>query len=192
MFLNTPTIDLPFVVLILQAIKRAIASRGHSNDDFENTFVAILDSLATLFTKMTLDNCSVCVKTLSQDHNRVRSFRRDSHSLIERGPVDFNLTIYNAKENSAFSKIIDNQFLLGYSCNDLINTPDYHNKNTSWNCFYNATCIAPIRPPLAVFGESVFGFLCVDNQQGGFSEETLVLLQLFANELYFLFHEMKA
>jgi len=158
-------------------------------------YLFAIDNIKSMFDLLTGDRCSVCIKILDQSdpssNITVKTFMRDSGSYRERKSSDKFICEYPYYENTAFKLILSNTPDRYYVSNNLISETTYINANSSWNKFYNATLVCPIR--LEVIDEeerenseySVLGFICIDNFKGGFNnKKSIHLLASVADSLY--------
>jgi len=179
-------------------------SKDNLNTDFIN-FCNDLDTylhsftscLQSFFSQMTGEKCSVTLKiTKTIDGvNYVRTLYRDPMSLQKRQQndrkSDGTLIVYRVEDNSGFKAIINNKIPNdGFYCDNLSRLEYYHNGNSRWKHFYNATAVEPITIKKQQF--IVKGFLCVDNYGGKLSKESLKsVLEANAIQLYSIFEKFE-
>lgn len=145
----------------------------------EITFLKhVLDSTQSIFERLTGDKCAVCIKIPDPDNSkRVRTLLRDSLSRLDRNYIDRdqNLAYYDLTSNTAFRDIVDprkddNSFIHN-NLRMLAGDGNYQNANPNWAKHYNATAVVPIHPGNHDIRDSLVGFICVDNQRGGFERD---------------------
>lgn len=143
---------------------------------FQKYLIYLLGNIKEIFDLLTADQCAVCVKIIISNEqpelSTVKTQYRDSISFRERKSTDKNLQSFPYYENTAFKLIIQdpykNPFFLS---NDLRNEKGYNNKNPNWNKYYNASLVVPISIPLSKDQDRIIlGFICIDNQKGGFDD----------------------
>ena len=145
--------------------------------------------------------CSVTIKLLEPSLTAgdplptISTYTRDRNSALLRKHVDARLQNFPYTSNTAFDEIIKARAPSGrYVCNDLRREEmegQYANSNTNWRDYYNATVVVPIKSPNQNPQHGIAGFLCVDNWEGGFNDDTLLqLLKLSAMDLYIVFRNV--
>jgi len=103
---------------------------------------------------------------------------RTRDALLHNGDrivVDEHLKSFSYKQNTAFTKIIDDPVVAYYLSNHLRMSSffgRYQNANQDWQKNYHATLVMPLtdkKNPAHITATSVIGFLCVDNMCGNFN-----------------------
>jgi ABC-type multidrug transport system fused ATPase/permease subunit len=177
-----------------------------SLEDRKSSFQRFLDYMVSnikqTFDMITGDACSVCIKLLEQNKEgawMVKTFIRDHISYRERSNTDTFLPEYNFQANTAFKNILDEYCPESfYMRNDLkseYKNGHYNNANKNWDKFYNACLVVPIRRIIDKQNSTIVGFLCVDNQKGGFEDKiglnTLASFGDLCYHLFISFNELK-
>lgn len=158
----------------------------HSSKEY---FLFLLSNIKELFDVITKDECSVCIKMII-DENNIKTLYRDPVSFRTRSLIDNKLSIFPISSNTAFEKILDNFSESYYISNDLSAEESYKNINSQWKKNYNAVLVVPVRIPIDKEKFLVYGFLCVDNINGGFDQGSINLLSSIGDLLFNLFDAM--
>lgn len=156
---------------------------------FKAFMIYVLANIKEVFDVMTGDECAVCIKFLNEKLV-VKTFMRDSVSYRRRAIADRTLPEYQYHENTAFSQILDARSPVShYLSNNLLKETTYVNINKSWQNYYNATVVVPVRLIVQKNPEksNILGFICVDNFKGNFRGEAAVdILASFCDSFFHL------
>jgi len=150
------------------------------SDNFKRFVVLKYRELATkicnLFCTYTESECHVSFKTLD-GKGLVSTVARDQRAgSAERGRIDEHLTSFPFEENTAFKDILEKDKVGCYISNHLRLRSwcfVYKNINKDWPKHYGAVAVAPITTtahPAKITRSNTYGFLCVDNRNGGFDK----------------------
>lgn len=157
--------------------------------DFLNRFTT---HISKIFSSYTGAPCHVSIKTLNNE--TITSWVRETNvSDSSRSSIDENLRSYKYKDNTAFSKIIDDGKSICYLNNWLKASSlfgRYKNINPSWRQCYSSTLVVPITlktHPNQINKDNVWGFICVDNKHGKFDSSSMWLLYSFARICFNVF-----
>jgi hypothetical protein len=161
---------------------------------FEKYTLFMVNNIKEIFDLLTNEKCNICIKfIISNSENPkellVKTWLRDSISYRERSEIDRKLPNYPCNENTAFKRIISDEYSESYFLsNDLLNERGYINLNPNWQNSYNACLVVPIRIALSENEYSIVGFICVDNTRGGFDKPGFNILASFADSCFNLFY----
>ena len=159
----------------------------------------VVNNTKDLFDKLTGSNTSVCIKLINgfADENDpiIATLIRDTRSYRYRRSNESLATLdFLWHENTAFKTILSNSYPNSYyASNDLAKESGYVNINQNWQRFYKSTLVCPIRLGISDecnnnLDESVIGFICVDNMEGGLDESACIdALSSIADSLYLYF-----
>ncbi len=177
-----------FFDLIIKLDSGSLEENKIQRETIHGKIIFLLDKLAEILELVTGEECGACLKMFNED-GLIRAKFRDSDSFSMRRFADRMYLPSDHREHSPFKELFDGD--VGdtfWCCNDLAALGDnYRNPNKYWQRHYNATAIALMKPPFAKVGDSVLGFLCVDNKNGGFDVEvTREILQTFAACFFYL------
>lgn len=131
--------------------------------------------LAEIFEVYTSNESHVCLKEF--DGQQVYLVARDKPP-VQYVRYEGKPSSYPVVENTALHAvgILNKEYFVS---NNLGTEEKYDNSNNDWKKFYNATAV--IGYPINRVQQNTVGFLCVDNLEGGFDEEsTIVILTTFA------------
>lgn len=153
-----------------------------------NHSIYLCSRVAEIFEMLTGHECHVSIKSFDPSNGLVTTRTRDvlAHSR-ERPSSDERHVTYKYDENTAFSKILDDENCYMFLSNWLrlrYFTGQYKNSNQAWRKFYVATVVVPItkmRSRAAINRDTVYGFICVDSKFGRFNRRSSrSILGLFA------------
>jgi hypothetical protein len=117
---------------------------------------------------------------------------RDNESRIKRRDIDETLKTYPLRESDAFLRITSKDFPDRLFVCDNLQASDFQMPYRGYHKFYNATLVTPIRRKLDHSGLEefdTFGFLCVDNMEGGFEDPIPQnILSAISDNFYCLFY----
>jgi hypothetical protein len=163
----------------------------------------VLTSTASLFSKLTGEQCAACIKIFSLDRSiqiqpaegssdrippYVFTLKRDITSALARKIIDTTHPFYKYTDNAAFRSILDDDKCPDYFvCNDLAAAgPAYFSANLNFGKFYNATIVVPIERHGVPVNTKCTGLLCVDNFGGRFDEKRCIsILNGIAMDVYY-------
>lgn len=162
---------------------------------FKEYLLKVLSHVKRIFDDITKDDCAVTLKLLNPEHgNIVTTFLRDHLSEGKRKGFK-DLENYNVSENTAFNKICTETGTTIFSENDLTKLESeghYKNIRQNWKELYNATIVAPIQFQQKIDNKDIiiiFGFLCIDNFEGGFkTKRAKDAIAIVSDALYNLFN----
>lgn len=172
--------------------------KNTSADRYEilhGSFMSFIDftltNIKACLTNISGDECSVCIKIIS-DNRSIQVLRRDNVSYRIRSNFDNRHPSFPIISNSAFSKIADGHDSATYfACDNLAGNGGYVNTHDGWQSLYNATVVVPIQKIIrqGPGGEyDIVGFLCVDNLNGNLDNPTCRdFLSAIGDSLYNLF-----
>ena len=170
------------------------------NDATQRYVIGLIQRTKTIFDTLTGDNCSVCIKLLSEPSvasdarpPMIVKTVRDPLSSATRFFADGEE--FSALENTAFKYIIgEKSRRYFYFNNDLYREyvmGEYENSRPSWPKFYNATAVCAIKNPSKDGVDEIIGFLCVDNFKGRFDKEiTCETMKMITSSLYYVFSNL--
>ena len=158
-------------------------------DEFRIYGERVVDKVAELFGIYTGYTCSVCIKVCNYSPDVpsvgtfssrqgfgarpfVYTFWRDARSRLQRQAVDTTpeLAVYPLETNTGLLEASQTGYWFHNDLQSLGNS--YKSKNPNWSSYYNATCVVAIAPPTESGPINPNGFLCVDNVEGGFDNES--------------------
>jgi len=146
--------------------------------DFVNNFLALItDDLRKLLTDFTGTSCSVSIKLLEIVPNhaepQVSTVFRDSESGRERPAIYDKYEPFPLNEHSLLNRVINEEPFQAFHAFDNIrrDCPDYHNPYPQWRGLFNASAVHAITD--SHNGDRIFGFLCIDNRNGGLDHESV-------------------
>lgn len=182
---------------VSKILDRQRTSRERLNQTVENCYVRtqeVLNEISRFYGAYTGRPCHVSLKTFGIREgtaSTLTTFVRDSeHRPYERKQIDEELEGFAYGDNTAFAQIIDTpkEFFVSNHLRLCALLGRYKNRNPHWTDYYSATLVVPLTDQIN--GEKIslataIGFLCVDNQGGGFDRGIAVFSgRLFARLLY--------
>lgn len=170
-----------------------------SINEINNQFLTILtSSLQNYFSIYTDDNCSISIKSLNRDKNKLKTIFRDPVNLKKRKQAEqmSGISSYETSQNTAFDVILSETYKNYYYANDDLSSEytnhKYKNCNINWNSYYNSTIVVPISlsDPINIANRNILGFLTVDNRTGYLTDDTSVeYMHAISDLLYNYFYK---
>lgn len=143
--------------------------------------VMVTSSLQNFFSIYTDDNCSISIKSLNTNKDRIKTIFRDPVNLKKRRQAELNCGIntYEIVDNTAFEVIISEKYKDYYYASDNLSSEysnhNYKNCNQNWSNFYNSTIVVPIsKIDHNINKRNILGFLTVDNMKGYLVDNTSI------------------
>lgn len=153
---------------------------------------AAVDTTQRILTNLTGDDCAVSIKLLTptagQSEPTITTYFRDRRSEKIRAVEYSKLEPYDFRANSLMKEIVDSDPPQNFVFwNSLVNYPGgYSNPNPKWKDHFRASAIHRICDPNATGSPQTFGFLCVDNNLGGFNPgETRRILSIVSSATFY-------
>ncbi|MCX7045873.1 MAG: hypothetical protein NTX50_10375 [Candidatus Sumerlaeota bacterium] len=157
-------------------------------NNYDETFCQfLLDSLQSIFTRVTGAECRTCIKAFGRDADTVVTLQRDCLSVAHQAREDLRQK-HRISYNTDFSLIVSETQKYFFS-NDLEKYPNYKNDSPDWKTLYRSAIVWPIRCfDKAKDRYEQFGFLCVDSLQTGvFSEDADVWIGACVADMIFTY-----
>ena len=142
--------------------------------------------------------CHVSIKSYNSETKMVRTYLRDGRSIVDRSEIDEANRSYRYSSNTAFKTIMEDDKCKSYVSNHLWSLrvlQRYCNNHKYWWKLYNATLVVPItdrKTSENINGDTIRGFLCVDNRGGGFDRRSCCNMMSIFSRLNFTIFDLLA
>lgn len=176
-----------------------ISQRAHYalHERFSMYNLYFLDNVKEAFDILTGDECATNIKLTGRaagggDHGiLVKTYMRDTSSYKSRSYLDQRVGDFPYFASSAFKDIMDEHTTTNYfASDDLAEERGYISYHEDWQHFYNARIVMPLRHNAGNLKFRYLGLLCIDNNNGGLSNETAVQMAAAFADMYFTVLDM--
>jgi hypothetical protein len=183
---------------ILQILRtHTLTNPGHGeqqiNDLCESIyrfFVSSANRISAQFEIYTGTRCHVSIKLYKA--GQIKTIARDDRSLEDRGKIDSLRGWYSCEGITQYESIVQGDVARAFRCNHLwlaLRLGRYRHTRNDWKNYYSAIAVVPItdladgtvRTP-----DDIWGFVCIDNQNGRFDQSAEDILRAFAQMYHFI------